>query len=202
MLGVANRSNSQSPTPARCGALEQQLQTGRIKESMQLIWDGRHFRQDARIALLDVASERPLAVAYFDLNDVKVFNAKSHATGDAAIRRYLELIADIAADRGDAYRLSGGADEVVILLPGLDLDGGLRTVRTFLNALGRERIEGYSLRAAAGLVVVTAAEAVDELKNRADLEQQRAKARSREIADRPSVLAWPPDNLEIIPLSE
>jgi GGDEF domain-containing protein len=183
----------------RRAELEQQLQTGRIKEPMGLIWDGRHFRQDTRIALLDVASERPLVVAYLDLNDVKVFNAKSHATGDDAIRRYLELIADIAADRGDAYRLSGGADEVMILLPGLDLDRGRQTVRTFLNALGRERVEVHSLRAAAGVVEVTSAATVDEIKGRADREQERAKAESRRYDGRPSVLAWPPDGLEVIP---
>lgn len=88
----------------RRAELEQQLQTGRIKEPMGLIWDGRHFRRDTRIALLDVTDERPLVVVYLDLNDVKAFNAKGHATGDAAIRRYLEMVADIAADRSDAYR--------------------------------------------------------------------------------------------------
>jgi GGDEF domain-containing protein len=169
---------------------------------MGLIWDGRHFSRDARIALLDVASERPLIVAYLDLNDVKVFNGVDHATGDAAIRRYLELIADIAAERGEAYRLSGGADEVVIFMPRFDLERGLQTVRTLFNALGRERIAGQSLRAAAGVVLVTAPEGVNELKHRADLEQQRAKLKSRELDGRPSVMAWPPDGLEVALLSD
>jgi GGDEF domain-containing protein len=183
----------------RRAELEQQLQTGRIKEPMGLIWDGRHFRRDTRIALLDVARERPLVVVYLDLNDMKVFNNKGHATGDAAIQRYLELVADIAADRGDAYRLSGGADEVVILLPLLDLERGLQTVRSLLSALGRERVDGYSLRAAAGVVVVTDAENADELKERADREQACAKAASRSIDGHPSVLASPA-GIEIIPL--
>jgi GGDEF domain-containing protein len=164
---------------------------------MGLIWDGRHFRRDTRIALLDVTSEYPLVVAFLDLNDVKkVFNAKSRETDDAAIRRYLELVADVAADRGDAYRLSGGADEVVILLPRLDLERGLQIVRSLLRALGREEVAGYSLRAAAG--VVAAAENVDELRARVDLEQERAKAESLRIDGRPSVLAWPSDKLEVI----
>jgi GGDEF domain-containing protein len=185
----------------RRAELEQQLQNGRIKEPMGLIWDGRHFRRDTRIALLDVTKERPLVVAYLDLNNVKVFNSKGHATGDAAIRRYLELVADIAADRGDGYRLSGGADEVVILLPLLDLERGLHAVRSLLKALGRERVEGYSLRAAAGVVVVTDAENADALKERADGEQARAKAASRGIAGHPSVLAWP-GGIDVIPLPE
>lgn len=183
----------------RRAELEQQLKTGRIKEPMGLIWDGRHFRQDTRIALLDASSESPLAVAYLDLNDVKAFNERSHGTGDDAIRRYLEIIADIAADRGDAYRLSGGADEVVILLPRLELERGLAIVRTLLAALGRERIAGSSLRAAAGVVVASAAETVDDLKQRADAEQGRAKAASRKIEGRPSVLAWQLVQLEVYP---
>jgi diguanylate cyclase (GGDEF)-like protein len=182
----------------RRGELEQQLQTGRIKEPMGLIWDGRHFRRDTRIALLDVTSERPLVVVFLDLNDVKAFNEKSHAIGNAAIRRYLELVADIAADRSDAYRLSGGADEVVILLPRLDVERGLQTVRALLHALGRERIEGHTLRAAAGVVMASVGNDVDDLQQRADREQGRAKTASRAIEGRPSVLAWAPDKLEVI----
>jgi GGDEF domain-containing protein len=184
----------------RRAELEQQLQTGRIREPMGLIWDGRHFRQDTRIALLHITDERPLVVAFLDLNDVRAFNEKGHAIGDAAIRRYLELVADIAADSGEAYRLSGGADEVVLLLPQLDLEQGLETIRMLLGALGREVVEGYSLRAAAGVVVASADDTVDKLKARADHEQGRAKNESRKIEGRPSVLAWPTDGLEVIPI--
>jgi hypothetical protein len=42
----------------RRAELEQQLKAGRIKEPMGLVWDGRHFHQDARISLLDAAPER------------------------------------------------------------------------------------------------------------------------------------------------
>jgi len=184
----------------RRAELEQQLQTGRIREPMGLIWDGRHFRQDTRIALLHITDEHPLLVAYLDLNDVKSFNEKGHAIGDAAIRRYLELVADIAADSGEAYRLSGGADEVVLLLPQLALEQGLETIRVLLGALGRKEVEGYSLRAAAGVVVASADDTVDKLKARADHEQGRAKNESRKVEGRPSVLAWPTDELEVIPL--
>jgi GGDEF domain-containing protein len=205
-LRLGKRSISLSITHAgavRRAELEEQLQTGRIKEPMELLWDGRHFRRDARIALLDVTTEQPLVVAFLDLNDVKkVFNKRSRETGDAAIRRYLELIADVATDRGDAYRLSGGADEVVILLPRFDLERGLQTVRVLLKALGREQVEGYSLRAAAGVVMVTAAEDVNQLRARVDREQVRAKNASDGIEGRPSVLAWPPDKLEVISLPE
>lgn len=186
----------------RRAELEQQLKSGRIKEPMGLVWDGRHFRQDARIALLDASAERPLAVAYLDLNDVKAFNAVSHDTGDAAIRAYLSTIADLAYDRGDAYRLSGGADEVIVLLPKLQLDPALAFVRKLLAALGGVQVAGIRLRAAVGLVVATdTGETVDALKTRADAEQLRAKAASKNHDGRPSVLAWSPDHLEVQALS-
>lgn len=183
----------------RRAELEQQLKFGRIKEPMGLVWDGRHFRQDTRIALLDSSVERPLAAAYLDLNDVKAFNAVNHDTGDAAIRRYLEIVAELTYDRGDAYRLSGGADEVILLLPRLQLDPALAFVRKLLAALGRERVAELSLRAAAGVVVTTdPGESVDALKARADAEQGRAKAASRPLDGRSSVLAWGPDHLEVV----
>lgn len=90
----------------------------------------------------------------------------------------------------------------MILLPRLDLERGLQTVRALLTALGRERVDGYSLRAAAGVVQVTAAEDVDDIKERADREQGRAKTESRSRDGRPSVLAWSPDKLEVISPTE
>lgn len=183
----------------RRAELEQQLKSGRIKDSMGLIWDGRHFRQDARIALLDASPARPLAVAYLDLNDVKTFNEVSHATGDDAIRRYLEIVAELTLDRGDAYRLSGGADEVVVLLPGLGLGPAVDFVRKLLEALGHAVVHKLTLRAAAGVVVATdPAEPVEAMKTRADATQGRAKAASRAGVGRPSVVAWLLDQVEVL----
>lgn len=178
----------------RRAELEQQLKTGRIKEPMGMIWDGRHFRQDARIALLDASPERPLGVVYLDLNDVKEFNALSHATGDAAIQRYLEVVAELSYDRGDAYRLSGGADEVVVLLPRTAEADVIAWTRKLIDALGRESFASITLRVAAGVVVATAPdEAVDALKERADAQQRRAKSYSRRDLTRPSRVAWAGD---------
>lgn len=179
----------------RRAELEQQLKTGRIKEPMGLIWDGRHFRQDTRIALLDASPERPLGVVYLDLNDVKAFNEKGHEIGDAAIRRYLEVVADLSYDRGDAYRLSGGADEVVVLLPRTIENEAVAWTRKLLDALGREVVADLTLRVAAGVVIATnPGEPVDALKHRADEQQLRAKSDSRKDQNRPSRVAWAGDD--------
>jgi diguanylate cyclase (GGDEF)-like protein len=197
--------------PTHAGAvrraeLEQQLKTGRIKEPFGIIWDGRHFRQDMRIALLDASAQRPLAVAYLDLNDVKQFNAKSHATGDEAIKRYLEIIADVISERGDgrygeAYRLSGGADEVVILLQGTNIEQCCNVIEELLAELGKAKVVNLTLRAAAGLVAATdPSESVDALKDRADKTQLRAKDESRRYPERPSIVAcWEVSEMKKIP---
>lgn len=186
----------------RRAELEQQLKSGRIKDSMEMVWDGRHLRQDTRIALLDASKDHPLAVVFLDLNDVKVgFNAISNAAGDDAIRRYLGIIADLTFERAEAYRQSGGADEVVILMPRLSLDAAVRYTRKLLGALGHEVVHGLTLRAAAGVVVATdPGEPVDDLKERSAAEQARAKNVSREHEGRPSVLAWPGEPPEVQPL--
>lgn len=180
----------------RRAELEQALKSNRIKETFGLIWDGRHLRQDLRIALLDAAPDRPLMLLYIDLNDVKTFNAVSHATGDDALRRYLEVIADVCGDR-DAYRKSGGADEVVVLLPRTEQAAALDLARAVSRALGQQQVAGHSLRAAFGLVVATSVAAdPDDVVHRADLEQIRAKQESKQHAHRPSVLAFGGDQLE------
>lgn len=109
-------------------------------------------------------------------------------------------MAELSYSRGEAYRLSGGADEILILLPGFHVGAALNLVRKLLATLGRAQVEGLSLRAAAGVVVATdPAERADALIDRGDLEQRRAKVASKANEDRPSVLAWGPDHLEVLP---
>lgn len=184
----------------RRAELEQALKTGRIKDSTGIVWDGRHFRQDCRIALLDAAPERPLAVIFLDLNELKKINDEiSHAKGDEAIRRYLETIADLNRD-GDAYRKSGGADEVIILLPRTSLEDAVNLTRGILRNLGNHQVANMTLRACAGLIIADRPdEAPAAVEHRADLEQKRAKEASKADPARPSFLAWGGPSLERYP---
>lgn len=184
----------------RRAELEQALKLGRIRDPFGLVWDGRHFRQDTRIALLEADPSRPLAVAYLDLNDVKRFNEVSHATGDDAIKRYLEVVADVVTDRGDVYRLSGGADEVVVLLPRCNLEEASVLLRSLIRELGRQTIAAaqLTLRVSAGVIIATnPTEPVDAVKDRADKMQARAKLASRGHPMRMSFLAWGKAGTEI-----
>jgi diguanylate cyclase (GGDEF)-like protein len=183
----------------RRAELVQQLKSGRIKDPMELVWDGRHFQQDARIALMQASETEPLAVVYSDLNDVKAFNAISHDAGDDAIRQYLSTIADLCFERADAYRLSGGADEIAILLPKTVAVEAFEFARELVKALAREPVHELTLRAAVGVVVATSPETPKALRARAEAEQARAKRESKkDEARRPSVLAWGGEQLEVI----
>ncbi len=186
----------------RAAELRDQLASGRIREPMGLIWDGRHFRRDAEVALLDVDAEHPLCVAFFDLNEVKRFNEKGHDVGDQAIRSYLSHVAVCFEGVGEAYRLSGGADEVIVLMPQTPLEVGVARVRRFLVTLSEQEVETITLRTAAG--VVTAAErtgGVDALKSRADGRQSEAKTLARSSPGCPSCLAWDGAPAEVVTTS-
>lgn len=138
-------------------------------------------------------------MVYSDLNDVRTFNAINHDAGNDAIRQYLSTIADLCFERADPYRLSGGADEIAILIPATGLALALDFARQLVRALGRDPVHGMTLRAAVGVVLATSpSETPKALLGRADAEQGRAKARSREDAGRPSVLAWPGSELEVV----
>jgi hypothetical protein len=176
----------------RRAELEQKLKNGRARDPSGLLWDGHHLRQDARIALLDVSPARPLAVVMIDLDDRGVAPPRARA-GEDVVRRYLERVADAAADRGDAYRLSAGAGGVVVLWPRTTLEAAVDDTRGLLAACARE-LADQPLRPVAGVVVgFDVAEPVDALRARAAAEHQRARALARTLADAPAVVAWPPD---------
>lgn len=183
----------------RAAELRDQLAFGRIREPMGLIWDGRHFQRDASIAMLDATKDHPLAVAYFDLNEMKRFNEKGHDRGDLAIKTYLSHVALTFDRHGDAYRLSGGADEVVVLMPHTQSSEAVSRARRFLRTLGEQSVEGITLRAAGGVVVAfDRAGDVEALKKRADEQQGRAKTLARGLDSCPSCLAWEGSEPEVV----
>src|SRR5205807_2245049 len=92
--------------------------SGREREPFGILWDARHWEQDLQIAILDVCASSPLAVAYLDMNGLKLINdTHGHDAGDLALKAYFQVVASTLGDNGQAYRLSCGADEVLVVLP-------------------------------------------------------------------------------------
>src|SRR5262249_9760916 len=119
---------------------------------------------------------------------------RGHDSGDLALKTYFHAVASVLGDRGQAYRLSGGADEVLVVLPGHAEKAAIQTVQLACRKLLSERLwptDPYTvLSIAAGLIFCTDPGASPiGLRSAADALQKRAKQRSKQKAPRPSVIA-------------
>src|SRR5262249_49093219 len=117
-----------------------------------------------------------------------------HDAGDLALKTYFQAIASVLSDRGQAYRLSGGADEVLVVLPNHNEQAAVQIIRLACIKLMSERLwptdPNSLLSIAAGVITSTVSTASPaQLRANADKEQERAKDRSKETTPRPSVIA-------------
>src|SRR5205823_5000317 len=121
--------------------LKQALRAGREREPFGILWDVRHWERDVQIAILEAGEGSPLALAYLDMNGLKNINdTYSHDDGDLALKTYFQAVVSVLGDRGQAYRLSGGADEVLVVLPNCDEQAAVQTIRLTCTKLMNERL--------------------------------------------------------------
>jgi diguanylate cyclase (GGDEF)-like protein len=176
----------------RMAELRQTLRSAKLRDGFGILWDGRHFDVDLRIALLDASERTPVAVAYLDLNaGLKAANDKmGHDAGDVAIQAYFQDVNSALADRGDAYRLGG--DEVGVIIPACPREEVIKIIRRACLLLQREHLQfdGKELPAvsiAAGLVVnTTPAVGAEQLRRAAEMSMYKAKEFTKGQSSRPS----------------
>jgi diguanylate cyclase (GGDEF)-like protein len=179
----------------RLSELKQALRAGREREPFGILWDVRHWEQDLQIAILEAREGSPVALAYLDMNGLKQTNdTHGHDAGDLALRTYFQVIASVLGDRGQAYRMGGAADEVLVVLPNCHEQAAVQIVRIACTKLMSERLfptdPDCLLSLAAGVITSTDPGASPpKLRSVADEEQKRAKQRSKGSAPRPSVIA-------------
>jgi len=179
----------------RLSELKEALRSGREREPFGILWDARHWEQDLHIASLDATGEDLLAVAYCDMNGLKQINdTHGHDAGDLALKTYFQALSSALSDRGQAYRLSGGADEVLVVLPHSDELMAVQILRVACTKLMNERLwpmhQDSLLSIAAGVISSSDPAAIPTtLRAAADEQQKRAKQRSKESTPRPSVIA-------------
>lgn len=176
----------------RLAELEQSIKTGREREEFGILWAGRYWERDLRIALLSVSKESPVACCFLDMNGLKAINdnhPRGHEAGDDAMREYLRAIADNIEGVGDAYRCGG--DEVVVILPGTNADTAGKLMAALLKQLGEEKIHGIEkLTASCGVGVATDPDQDPKaLRTAVDAVQYKAKEASKAGPTRRSVLA-------------
>jgi len=179
----------------RLSELKQALRAGWDREPFGILWDARHWELEVHIAILEAREESPLALAYLDMNGLKQINdTHGHDRGDDALRAYFHAVASVLRDRLQAFRLSGGADEVLVVLPEHNEEDAVKIVRLICTKVMKERpwpeAPDSSLSVAAGVITCTDPNASPTgLRSAADEEQKRAKQQSKKKRPRPSVIA-------------
>jgi diguanylate cyclase (GGDEF)-like protein len=129
------------------------------------------------------------------MNGLKQINdTHGHDAGDLALKAYFHAVASVLSDRGQAYRLSGGADEVLVVVPKCDEEAAVQIIQLACKKLMNDRLwpeDGKSiLSIAAGVITCTDQTASPaKLRAAADEEQKRAKQRSKHKIPCPSVIA-------------
>jgi diguanylate cyclase (GGDEF)-like protein len=119
----------------------------------------RRLMADFAAALGDATEERPLLLAFFDLDGFKAYNdAYGHPAGDALLARFGRRLALFVGDQGTAYRMGG--DEFCVLAFVDGRGAGLDLVANAAEALS-ERGEGFVVTSSwgAALLPLDAAEA-------------------------------------------
>jgi diguanylate cyclase (GGDEF)-like protein len=105
----------------RLWRLRDELRTDRGREPFGILFDRRAWDRELAVQLYFATEEKPFSVLSFDLDKFKQVNDRlGHPTGDDFLKRYMQVVQDIVADRGDAYRLGG--DEVTASLAATTLE--------------------------------------------------------------------------------
>ncbi len=103
----------------RLWRLRDELRADRGRDKFGILFDDRAWERELPVQLLFAGVSGPLSILFLDLDHFKAVNdTRGHPEGDAVLRRWFEIITDIAGDRGYRY----GGEEVGVLLPDTELD--------------------------------------------------------------------------------
>ena len=119
---------------------------------------------------------RPITIIAADLNGLKAANdQQGHAAGDALLRRAGEIFAKVVDKPSCAARIGG--DEFVVLLPGIDAQGGELVMEEIdrLVELNNQFYTGTRLSLSMGAATSVLDERLEEVVRRADMAMYKAK---------------------------
>lgn len=183
----------------RLAELEQQMKTGRDRDEFGILLAGRYQERDLSIALLSASESAPVAVAFLDMNGLKAINdSRGHEVGDRAIKAFFHAVIAGIEGVGEAYRVGG--DEVVVVMPGQQLQDARNRMRSILTHLRGAKVDDIGhLSCAIGLIVVSDPnDSASLVRDRADKIQYAAKAASK-VDGRPSALKVGDEDVETLP---
>jgi diguanylate cyclase (GGDEF)-like protein len=100
-----------------------ELRSDRGREAFGILYDRRTWDRMLPVELLFAGVAGPLSLLFLDLDHFKMVNdTRGHVEGDIVLRRWFEIVADVAGDHGYRY----GGEEVCVLLAGNDLETATR----------------------------------------------------------------------------
>ena len=117
------------------------LRQWRLMDPLQVVFDQRYWEPDLSALLEADSSNDYMTAIKLDLDNFKIVNEKlGHSAGDEAIKLACLLVCDVFRGAGEVYRRGG--DEIVVLAPGLDVEGSVELAEK-LRSLIAERFAAW-----------------------------------------------------------
>lgn len=154
------------------------LERQALQDTLTGLPNRRAFDERAEMELARMREGVPLSLALLDIDHFKRINdERSHAIGDAVLRRFAE-VAGAACRPGDFMARHGG-EEFVLLLPGLSLEAALSLCERLRVALAgsdlAEVAQGLPVTASIGVVEGSGNVRLEAMMQAADVALYRAK---------------------------
>jgi diguanylate cyclase (GGDEF)-like protein len=171
--------------------LRDELRANRDREPFGVLFDRRAFERELPSLLPFASPTQPLSLLYLDIDNFKPVNEGpgGHPAGDAAIKRFFQVVADVVGSRGDSFRVGG--DEVVVVLPDTDLASAEKVAEAIRaeaeRALAPHCVQGQPpLSTSIGVLAVLGPCAAVEAMARVDALERKAKTAGKNRVEKDS----------------
>lgn len=162
----------------RLGAQAQLLEQHAYRDTLTGLPNRRAFEERAEVEIARARAGAPLSLAILDIDHFKRVNdERSHAVGDAVLRRFAQVAGTVC--RSDDLLARVGGEEFVLLLPGLALDAALGLCGRMREAVVESDLSdvarGLPVTVSIGVAEAGADPSLEALMEAADVALYRAK---------------------------
>ena len=143
------------------------------------------FDVDLALLLQQANDAAPASLSFIDLDNLKALNKRvGHDAADEGIKQLAALLGELTSSRGQLYHRSG--DEFLLLLPNHTDEEALLLLTRAISIIKEHNFnfagEVQSLSASAGIATSAGMASLDEVKKRAVIAMQAAKAHGKGCA--------------------
>ncbi len=171
----------------RLGAQARLLERQVRQDALTGLPNRRAFEERAPAEVARVQAGAPLSLALLDIDHFKRINdERSHAVGDAVLRRFAQVVGTVCRSGDFLARLGG--EEFVLLLPGLALEAAGPLCERMREAVERSDLadvaQGLPVTVSIGVVEAGTESTLETLMEAADIALYRAKNAGRNRVER------------------